>query len=483
MELRVLSEKQVRHIHEASMWILGKIGVLMPHTDMRARFREAGASVDEDSQHVRIPESLVEQSLAQAGKAFTLYGRDRTQQAVFGKGGRNYNSASAEPLWIEDVTGERRYPTLVDVATATRIGDGLANINIVGAMAEPHELSPQYGSLAVMAEMLRNTSKPLSVFFHNRIVSKFMVEMMIAVAGSEQEASRYPIAYPYLEPISPLRFPVAGIDSLYETARLDLPVPVGPMVQTGVSGPATLAGTAAQENAEVLAGIVVTQLIKPGTPVVFGGVCHAFDMRTTQMIFSGPEQALMAIAMVQMGRSYELPVYVNVGLTDSKRPDAQAGMESGITLACGAMAGAELFGHMGICGVDQGGSLEMLVMQDELIGYVNRLVEGFEVDDEHLGLEVIEEVGPGGTFLDRDHTARHYREELWFPALLDRQFYGAWRNGGGKTMADRCRERKEQLLREHSPEPLPADVDKEVERILAGARAELAAQGMDWRSG
>jgi trimethylamine--corrinoid protein Co-methyltransferase len=483
MELRVLSEEQIRRIHEASLWILGKIGVLMPHTDMRARFREAGASVDEASQLVRIPESLVEQSLAQAGKTFTLYGRDRAKQAVFGKGARNYNSASAEPLWIEDATGERRYPTLADVATAARIGDGLANINIVGAMAEPHELSPQYGSLAVMAEMLRNTSKPLSIFFHNRVVSKFMVEMMIAVAGSEKEASRYPIAYPYLEPISPLRFPVAGIDSLYETARLDLPVPVGPMVQTGVSGPATLAGTVAQENAEVLAGIVVTQLIKPGTPVVFGGVCHAFDMRTTQMIFSGPEQALMAVAMVQVGRSYELPVYVNVGLTDSKRPDAQAGMESGITLACGAMAGAELFGHMGICGVDQGGSLEILVMQDELIGYVNRLVEGFEVDDEHLGLKVVEEVGPGGTFLDQDHTAHHYRDELWFPALLDRQFYAAWESSGGKTMADRCREEKERLLGEHQPEPLPADVDKELERILAGAREELAAEGMDWRAG
>ncbi len=482
MRLRVLTDKQIRQIHEASTHILEKVGVQMPHDDMRARFRAAGASVDEASQRVHIPESLVQQGLAQAGKSFTLYGRDRSKRAVFGSDQRNYNSASAEPLWIEDVTGERRYPTLADVVTAARVGDRLSNINIVGAMAEPHELSPEYGSLAVMAEMLRNTTKPLSVFFHNQTVSRSMVEMMIAVAGSEQAASHYPIAYPYLEPISPLRFPVAGIDSLYETARLNLPVPIGPMVQTGMSGPVTLAGTVTLENTELLAGICVTQLIKPGTPVVFGGVCHAFDMRTTQMIFSGPEQALMAIAMVQMGKSYGLPVYVNVGLTDSKKPDAQAGMESGITLACGAMAGAELFGHMGICGVDQGGSLEMLVMQNELIGYVNRLVEGFEVDEEHLGLEVIEAVGPGGTFMDQDHTAAYFRKELWFPKLLDRQFYEAWESGGAKTMAQRVREEKERLLKEHHPEPLPSDVDREIKRILTGARADLEAQGKDWRA-
>ena len=189
------------------------------------------------------------------------------------------------------------------------------------------------------------------------------------------------------------------MDLLYETARFPLPVSVGPMAQSGLSAPATLAGTIAQENAEILAGICVVQLIRAGTPVCYGGIAHIFDMRTTQMVFAGPEQALMAVAFTQLGKSYGLPVYINVGLTDSKVPDAQAGMEAGITLAAGAAAGADIFGHFGICGVDQAASLSMLVVQHELIGYVERLMRGIEVSAGTLALVVMEAVGPGGRYI------------------------------------------------------------------------------------
>jgi len=209
-------------------------------------------------------------------------------------------------------------------------------------------------------------------------------------------------------------------------------------------------------------------------PVCYGGIPHAFDMRTTQMIFAGPEQALMAVAMTQMGKQrYGLPVYINVGLTDSKAVDAQAGLEAGMTLICGALAGADIFGHLGICGVDQATSLDMLVMQHELIGYVERVMQGVRVDEESLAVEVIAEAGPGGSFIAHDHTLAHYREELWFPRLLDRSFYDAWKESGGLTMADRCRREKERLLAEHRPEPLPDDVEKEFRRITEAARRHL----------
>lgn len=481
MRLAVLTDRQIQGLHDASLHILKKVGVQVPHPEVRARFREAGASVDEDSERVQIPEALVEQSLGQAGKSFTIYGRDRSKQAVFGKGRRNYNSIAGEALWIDDETGERRYTTLADAATAARLADALPDLTIAGAMSDPHELSPEYGGAAVAAELIRNTTKPIGLWFHNRTVSRFIVDLLIAVAGSEEEASLYPFTYPFLEPISPLRFPFEGVDALYATARLNLPVPIGPMAQTGVSAPGTLAGTLAQENAEILAGVCITQLINPGVAVCYGGIPHAFDMRTTQMIFAGPEQALMAVAMTQMGKHYGLPVYINVGLTDSKTPDAQAGMEAGVTLVCGALAGADIFGHLGICGMDQASSLDMLVMQHELIGYVERIMRGIRFEDELLGLDVIEEVGPGGTFMDQEHTALNFRQELWFPRLLDREFYDAWVTGGSRTMAQRCREEKERLLAEHQPEPLPDDVEKEVEEVLAAARKELEGQGVSWR--
>lgn len=473
MPFSVLDDAQLQRIHDASCHLLATLGVHLPHEEMRRRFAEAGATVDDHAEMVRIPEALIESSLARAGKTFTLYGRDLTKTAAFGVGKRNYNTIAGEASWIDDVTGERRWATLEDVATAARLGDALPHLTVVGAMSDPHELPPSYRCVEVAATQLRHTTKPITFWYHDRASAAFLNELYLALRGSEEEATKYPPAYPFLEPISPLRFPRHGVDLLFETARLNLPVPIGPMCQAGMSGPATLAGTLAIENAEILAGVCITQLIRPGMPVCYGGIPHAFDMRTTQMIFCGPEQALMAVAMTQLGKRYGLPVYINVGLTDSKVPDAQAGIEAGITLAAGALAGADIFGHMGICGVDQASSLDILMVQHEIMGYVERLVRGFEVNDETLALEVIAEVGPGGTFMDHDHTAAHFREEIWFPRLLDRQFYDPWAASGKLTFADRGRAEKERLLREHVVEPLPEDLDREFTRICRAARKHL----------
>jgi trimethylamine--corrinoid protein Co-methyltransferase len=254
-----------------------------------------------------------------------------------------------------------------------------------------------------------------------------------------------------------------------------MPIPVGPMAQMGLSAPATRAGTLAQENAEVLAGICITQLIKPGLPVCHSGICHAFDMATTQMIFGGPEQAVFGVAMTQMGKSYGLPVYINVGLTDSKRPDAQAGLEAGITLALGAAAGADIFGHMGISGVDQAGSLDLLAFQDEVISYVEGTLRELDTSDDAFGLDVLEAAGPGGSLIDSDFTAEHFRKETWFPRLLDRRFYEAWQESGATSTEDRVRARTREILEKHRPEPVPANLDRELTRIVDAAKKELGA--------
>jgi trimethylamine--corrinoid protein Co-methyltransferase len=246
------------------------------------------------------------------------------------------------------------------------------------------------------------------------------------------------------------------------------------MAQTGATAPGTLAGTLAQENAEILAGICLVERIRPGVPVCYGGIPHVFDMRTTQLVFAGPEQALMAVAMTELGKSYGLPVYVNVGLTDSKIPDAQAGLEAGVTLACGALAGADIFGHFGICGVDQAASLAMLLMQHEAIGYVERLLGDLEVSEETLGLEALGRARNAGSFLADEHTVRHFRRELWFPQLLDRRFFQSWLDDGKKDMALRCREMKDRILREHAPVPLDDGLSKAIDKLLEDARRHLA---------
>lgn len=473
---QVLSTDQIEKIHNVSLTILERVGVMVPHEQMLCMFAGAGASVDRVAQRVRIPADLVTRSLASAARQFTIYGRDLTRKAEFGVGKRNYNTIAGEALWIDEVGASRRYANLNDTAVAARFADGLEGINVVGAMADPQEIPVEYRCVAVMATLIRNTIKPITFWFHDRASARFIVEMMIALRGDERRATDFPVAYPLMEPISPLRFPFHGVDLLFETARINLPVQIGPMAQMGVSAPATIAGTLAIENAEILAGICITQLVRPGMPVCYGGICHAFDMRTTQMIFSGPEQAIFGVAMTQMGKHYGLPIYINVGLTDSKRPDAQAGLEAGITLAMGAAAGADIFGHTGIAGVDQAASLDMLVMQDEVIRYVESMMREIDFSDGAMGLDVIESLGPGGSFIDTDHTARNFRRELWFPRLLDRSFYQAWLDGGSTSMEERCRQRKREILQAHKPETVDANLGRQLDNIVEAARKELTAK-------
>jgi trimethylamine---corrinoid protein Co-methyltransferase len=471
---RVLSEDAIERIHSTSLQILERVGVHVPHPEVLARFAGAGAAVDFATQRARIPPALVLRSLEQCGKSFSLYGRDLNRTARFGQGTRNYNSVSGEALWLDDVAQPRRYATLQDVSTAARFGDALECLNIVGAMADPHEVDVRWRCVEVMAALLRNTTKPVGLWYYNRASARYLNEIMVAVRGDEQRAASHPLAFPFLEPISPLRFPFHGVDLLFETARLNLPVPIGPMAQMGLSAPGTVAGTLAQENAEILAGVCITQLIKPGLPVCYGGICHAFDMRTTQLIFSGPEQAIFSVALAQLGKRYGLPVYINVGLTDAKRPDAQAGLEASLTLMLGAAAGADIFGHMGISGVDQASSLDVLVMQHEVIRYVESVMREVDCGEDALGLAEIEAVGPGGMFIDREHTAASFRRELWFPRLLDREYYDAWLNAGATSMEERCRAYKNKVLAQHQSEPLDEALARAINEIVATARNELS---------
>lgn len=472
VEIALLSSAQIEKIHTASIEMLERFGVIIPHKEVLKLFYDAGAEIDHDTQLVKIPEKLVNHCLEICKKQFTVYGRDLSKKAEFGMGKRNYNTSAGQAWWVDD-NFVRRYATLRDLGTAVRLGDTLPQINIVGAMVDPHEIPIEYRCVSVVAEQLKYTTKPISFFYFNRSSTKFILELFTIVAGSKEKAIQYPLACSSLEPISPLRFPQNEVDLLFETCSFHLPVPIGPMSQTGATAPGTLAGTMAQENAEILAGNCIVQLINPGNPICYGGIPHAFDMKTMQTIFAGPEQVLMAIGMTQMGNYYNLPVWINVGLTDSKLPDAQGGLEAGITLAFGVVTGADIYGHLGICGVDQGTSLLILMMQHELINYVERLMQEVEISDEKLGLPVIQKARHEGSFITEEHTVKHFRQELWFPELLDRNVWETWIMEGKKDMMDRCKEMKDRLLNDYNPVPLDINTQKEINKVLKAAKKHL----------
>jgi trimethylamine--corrinoid protein Co-methyltransferase len=477
INVRVLSDHEIQAVHSASLAILRETGVRVHDPAVLGLLGEHGAAVDHDRQIARLPETLVMECSARAGKRYVLYGRNAARAARaarFGYGDLNLISSPGQYGWIDGATGEHRSATLRDAREAIKLGDALARITIVGSMAQPKELRETCREVVLTGELLKGSTKPTRTWVHNGRTASYVLEMYRAVAGGEAALRQRPMTECFLEPISPLQMPRDGLAVLREFVRAGQPVSIGPMAMTSGTAPGTLAGTLAQENAEILAGVVITQVLAPGTPILYGGIPHILDPRTSICSFGSPEQGLLAVAMAQMGRFYGFPVYINVGLTDAKSLDAQAGLEKGATLLLGALAGGELFGHAGICGTDHGASLEWLVVDDEAMAYVQRVVRGFDVAPETLATATVKAVGPGGNYLAEPHTLAHYRRELWLPdSIWTRQPYATWNATGRMTMAERARQRVTEILARHEVEPLDEALARELDRIAACAQREL----------
>ena len=234
----------------------------------------------------------------------------------------------------------------------------------------------------------------------------------------------------------------------------------------GATGPVTVAGTLALTTAEVLFGVVLTQLIKPGAPVVLKPDTDVFDMRTTQCTYGSPEQNLGKVAMVQMAQFYNLPVYGLGGGVEGKVPDAEAASEAMMSMLLNGLAGMTLSQSLGTLSWGLYGSPEMVVICDDLVHLIKRVLSGITINDDTLAMDVIREVGYGGSFLQHDHTLQHFRQELFFPNLFRRQTIDQWIESGGKMIHEVAHERVEDILVKAGPVDLLPGADGELERIL-----------------
>lgn len=474
IELGFLSDRSIQAIHEASLIILRDTGVKIHHEEALKLLREAGAAVHGDSKIAHLPDQLVMDCVAQTGKRYVLHGRDPQHTARFGHGDSVWMSSPGQYTWIDSQSGRRRDATIQDVRDAIRLGDALDHIHIVGAMGQPEEVPETWRDVFLTAELVKGTTKPTRCWVRDGRTAGAILEIYRTLAGGEQALRQRPMAEAFLEPISPLQLPEHGLDIVKAFAQAGQPVSIGPMAMTSATAPGTLAGTLAQENAEILAGLVVTQLFARGTPVMYGGIPHIMDPRTSICSFGSPEQGLMAVAMVQMAKFYGLPAYVNVGLTDAKTLDAQAGIEKASSLLLGLLAGADTFGHCGICGTDHGASLEWLYLDNELAAYTRRIARGFETDAATLATEIVRRVGPCGNFLAEEHTVRHFREELWLPGpAWMRQTWDGWETDGSTSMAQCVSECVRTILAAHEVEPLDGRLAAEIDRIVQCAQREL----------
>jgi trimethylamine--corrinoid protein Co-methyltransferase len=321
--------------------------------------------------------------------------------------------------------------------------------------------------------VVTNTTKPIVFIGYSPRGVELVYEMAAEVAGGLDNLKERPFVLAYPEPISPLVIPAEVVDRMFVAADLSMPQIPGPSVQPGATGPVTLAGTVAQVVAEGLMGLTLVQLRRPGAPCCLSGNIGVFDMRTGIMSIAAPEMSLGLAAQAEVAQSFGLPTWGLAGSTDAKTLDAQAGIESAFSILAQGLAGLNLIHDVGYMDRGMVCSAEMLVMGNEVIGMAKRFIQGIEVSSETLAREVIERVGPGGHFLQEDHTYQHFREELWMPSLLTREHYDNWQAAGGKDMAQRVGERVKEIAGSHKVLSLPDRTLAALEKLRRRGEEEL----------
>jgi trimethylamine--corrinoid protein Co-methyltransferase len=471
--LRVMTDDQKGRIHEATLEILRRTGVRVLANEVRVLLSKAGCWLDDE--RVRIPSHLIEWALRVAPKRVVMC--DRTgQPALFLEGYRSYfGTGSDTPFVIDAYSGERRQAVLDDVVNVARLVDALPHISFLMCMGIASDVMSSISDLYHFRAMASNTLKPIVYTAWNAQNLRAIVEMAEAIAGGKEALQRSPFCALYAEPMAPLTHGRESCEKLMVICAKGLPVVYTPGLVTGASSPVTRAGAIAQANAEVLSGLLICQLIREGTPVVAAGSgMMTMDMSTLLASYGAPEFMLDWCALSEMGHYYGLPIFGFAGVTDAKVFDQQAAAEGALWVLLAAQIGGNLVHDVGYVESGLTASYEMLVTMDEVVGMIGRFMEGVDVSDEALALDVIDRVGPGGHFLAEEHTLRHFRQN-WYPSLLDRRNRAAWEEDGQLTLGDRATTRVQHILDTHVPPLLREATASQLDSILR--RAEANARG------
>jgi trimethylamine--corrinoid protein Co-methyltransferase len=464
-----LSPEQCQKLHNASLEILERTGVRFYHQEAVDLLKNAGAFVSEGNR-VRIPSGLVEKAFSTVPKRVTLYNR-HGQPALFLEGHRCYYGPGSDCLNIIDHrTGERRKAVLQDIVEGMTVCDALPHIDFIMSMFLPSDVASMVSDRYQMEVMLSYTTKPI-VFVTNEFSGCVdAVEMAEAVVGGA-EALRYrPLVACYINVTTGLRHNEEALQKLLFLADKGLPALYIPVDIGGISGPVTVAGNNVLTNAGVLAGLVLSQLKREGTPFIVSGMSSgSLDMRTMVGPYCPPDPIGVTHALAH---HYNLPMFGLGGCSESKLVDGQAAAEAALTLMAETLGGANLIHDLGYLESGLCGSLAQLVICNEIVGWIEHLVAPVEINDETLALDLIDDVGPDGQFLDTEHTLAHFREH-WYPDVFERGNYDQWQAAGGKSLVERAAERVEKILEEHKPEPLPEDVARAVHTVVERAEARF----------
>lgn len=456
-----LSRRDIEKIHYNSLEILEKNGVMIYNDRALQILHDNGADVDSKSRIAKFPSRMIDENIRKAPSTFTLYGREEKRH-IRHRRGKVYTSTGGSPLYILDLeTGQRRLATLSDLREIITLVDGLDQIDLISLPVYPNDVPKEKVDLNRFYTGLRYSTKHIAGAIYT-LEGLDKVCQMVKIISGREDWQKNPLISVVLCPIiSPLRLDSDTTELLIECTRKGIVTYNMSMIQVGSSVPMTLAGAVTVMNAEVLAVSTLIQLIKPGLPTFYVCVPGLTDMRKGTWYTGGIEYALLNGAATQMAHFYGIPVWATASRTDSKVIDVQAGYEHAMTIPYAFLAGAN---HI-TCGAGyldfvMTVSLELYVIDNDLIGMARRVERGIEVNQESLALDLIKKVGPGGNFMSETHTIKYMRSELFSPLAGDRYERSEWEQKGGKDGWTRAKEIVKKILSTHQPKPFPPPVEK-----------------------
>jgi trimethylamine--corrinoid protein Co-methyltransferase len=468
--LKVLNEDQIQIICKTAMDLLHSTGVVIMEPRARQFFHDNGADVDEENERVKIPSDMVDEALNDVPSKFTIHARIPENNVDV-----DYQRMHIEPMIgrlniLDHKTGERRRTNLADVENLIRVADAMEHYHLLhsGAIMPsidgvPLHASHAFGYLA----SLRNSGKVIKGSPRGRSTAEDCIRMAAVLAGSEEDLRRHPNIFTTVNPVTPLQHDQGQTEGLIEYASYGLPIDITSEPQAGATAPVTLAGLLAQQTADVFSGIVLAQLVNPGTPVWYGTCGTIMDMKVGRIALGAVEAGLINAASAQIAANYGIPCRGTGATTDSKQLDVQAGYEKAITLFMAALGGINCLFYPGAIESALTISLESLVIDNELCGMAYRVLQGIQVEPDTLAVPLIEKVGPGGNYLGQRHTMSFLTREQFLPLISNRQTREDWfEQSTGTSGWDRAKEEVNRILEEHEPPPLEAEIDSELERIV-----------------
>jgi trimethylamine--corrinoid protein Co-methyltransferase len=469
---RILDETQIMRIYQTALRVLDEVGVRVNLSKAVDILAGNGARV-KDKNVVEIPSFLVEAAVQSAPSNVTLY--NRKKEPVLELGGRRiyFGTGTDLPKTVDLATREIRDTKANDIVASTLISDASGNIDFIASYGLPRDIPPGLHYIRCFQLQTENSVKPIFFTAGSLRDLQVILDMASAVAGSREHLVRYPFLIQYSEPTSPLTHSEEAVSKLICCAENRIPINYTPALLSGSTGPVTLAGALAVSVAEALSGLVIHQLVNKGAPIITGVVATSMDMLRATISYTSPEFRLTHSAYADLFHYLGLPIWGTAGCSDSQFPDLQAGAEYGFTLLNAALDGCNLIHDCGYMGQGFVASPEMILFADEVIAMVKRYMRGFEVDDEHLAMDVIRKVGPGGHFLSEKHTLDHFMNEHWRPTLLNRENLPNWIKKGKKTVDQKLIEKALEILKTHKPEPLSQAVKAELDTIWGKAEKKI----------